>query len=279
MASDLTVKVYINDQCPVPVKYSVSSSSIVLDIKELISVDTGVESKYQTLRLYGVGEHLKNNVSLSSISHGVSGVLLLSYSSSKAMEENRKMADEYYPELGFGIQMLSMNIVVNGSSLSALLDTGAQITIIKLSTVKRLGLENLIDKSYSKILAGVGTGRTEGKIHLYNISINGTQYPVSMDVLDTDTIREDMIFGLDNMVRLRAVIDIYNRTITLNNENVIKLDLIKRPTISKNIIDEDPALLQQAAVELGMSPQELTTVFNDVCGGDVSKFEKLFLSP
>lgn len=180
--------------------------------------------------------------------------------------------------------MLTMTIHVDGTPLNALLDTGAQVTIIKLKKVKELGLENLIDRSYRTMLAGVGTGMTEGKIHLYNISINGQQYPVSMNVLDADTLPEDMIFGLDNMVRCRAVIDIYNRTITLNGDNVAKLELMNNkrkresPSDIFNILEStNPGLLKQVCMELGMTEQELKAVFNDVCKGDITKFEQLFL--
>ena len=106
----LEVKVYIND---VPIKYSLSEDATILGLKEMISFDTQDEPKYQQLKLYGSENMLEDSKMVSSL--GRSG-LFLQYSSSKAMVENRRMADEYYPELGFGISMLTMTIDVDGKS-------------------------------------------------------------------------------------------------------------------------------------------------------------------
>jgi DNA damage-inducible protein 1 len=83
----------------------------------------------------------------------------------KNIEENFKMAQEYLPESLLSVHMLFINLEINKHKIVALVDTGAQSTIISEDLAKRFGIFNLCDTRYSGIAKGVGTSKILGIIH------------------------------------------------------------------------------------------------------------------
>lgn len=124
----------------------------------------------------------------------------------KNIEENRKYAEEYLPETLFSVHMLYINLEINKKKVVALVDTGAQSTIMSQELVKKCDLENLVDTRYSGIATGVGTGRIIGTIHAAPIKLNGQFLMVKITVLENPTI--GFIFGLDNMRAHRCNVDL-----------------------------------------------------------------------
>ncbi|GMH98261.1 hypothetical protein TrST_g973 [Triparma strigata] len=89
-------------------------------------------------------------------------------------------------------------------------DTGAQVTVLSLSYVRKLGLEKLVDRQYETTASGVGTGTIVGKIHDVKFSVGGETVTVDVMVLD-DEGREgsiDGLMGLDLLKKLDAKVDI-----------------------------------------------------------------------
>ena len=89
----------------------------------------------------------------------------------KNIEENMKMAHEYLPESFGHITMLYINLEINKQKITALVDTGAQTTIISEDLAKKCGLFNLCDTRYHGIAKGVGTTKILGVIHAANLKI------------------------------------------------------------------------------------------------------------
>lgn len=89
----------------------------------------------------------------------------------KNVEENLKMAYEYLPESFSHINMLYINIEINKMVMTALVDTGAQSTIISEDLAKKCGIYNLCDKRYSGIAKGVGTTKIIGVIHAAQLKL------------------------------------------------------------------------------------------------------------
>lgn len=87
------------------------------------------------------------------------------------IEENRKMAIEYIPETLTQVHMLFINIEINKKKIVALVDTGAQTTIISEELAKQCGIYNLCDTRYAGIAKGVGTSKILGVIHAAHLKI------------------------------------------------------------------------------------------------------------
>jgi DNA damage-inducible protein 1 len=91
----------------------------------------------------------------------------------KNIDENLKMAEEYLPETFLQVHMLFINIEINKLNVVALVDTGAQTTIISEDLAKKCGVFNLCDTRYSGIAKGVGTSKIIGVIHAVQMKIGG----------------------------------------------------------------------------------------------------------
>lgn len=268
-------------------KYSVCETSSILDIKELLSVETQIEPKYISVKLLGANGTLKNSNKVKDLILGknagnAGNKIYIEMSSDKTVTQNKQMAEMYYPELQFNPELLLLNININGKQLKAVFDTGAQITIISENKAKELGLEQFIDKTHKIEIRGVGKNTTIGIIHLYNISINEQQYPISMHVYPGASLPADMLFGLDNMMRLRAIIDVFNKQVIFG-ENIVQLHTAKRKRETKSITDlmNDPQskdIIKRVREMIGMDEEQFKHAFNDVCNGDIHQFEQLFIN-
>jgi len=89
----------------------------------------------------------------------------------KNIDENYKMAQEYLPETLMSVHMLFINIEINKNPIVALVDTGAQSTIISESLAKKCGIFNLCDTRFQGIARGVGTSKILGVIHAAQMKI------------------------------------------------------------------------------------------------------------
>ncbi|CCE85422.1 Piso0_005018 [Millerozyma farinosa CBS 7064] len=123
------------------------------------------------------------------------------------VEENMQLAYDISPESFTTVNMLYINIKVNGTVVQAFVDSGAQSTIISPKLAEKCGISRLVDKRFIGEARGVGSQKIEGKIHSVPISIDDSdaQIPCSFIVIDTHV---DLLFGLDMLRRHRCVIDL-----------------------------------------------------------------------
>ena len=144
--------------------------------------------------------------------------------------ENMAHAMEYHPESFGSVTMLYVNCRVNGSPLKAFVDCGAQTTIMTLVCARRVGLEELIDRRFSGIAKGVGTGQIVGRVHLVQLQLGGQFLPSSITVIDGSG--PDMLFGLDMLKRHQCTIDFGESLLIVNGE---KLCFLPESEIPKDL--------------------------------------------
>ena len=129
-----------------------------------------------------------------------------------------KNYDEAYdeiPESFIQVDMLYVNIQINGMPYNAFIDTGAQITIMPLKIAKELGLSDLIYKGASTILKGVGTKKAIGKIFKLDIIIGSSIIPCPFTIVED---LPDIILGLDIMKTNGCIIDLKKRGMNVGKE-------------------------------------------------------------
>ena len=124
----------------------------------------------------------------------------------KNINENLKYAEEFLPETLFPVHMLYINIEINKKKVIALVDTGAQSTIMCKKTAEECNLMNLCDERYQGIATGVGTSRILGAIHAAQLKINDKYLMCKITVIENNAI--GCIFGLDNMRSHGCIIDL-----------------------------------------------------------------------
>ena len=125
----------------------------------------------------------------------------------KNIDENLRQAEEYMPETLFPVHMLFINLEINKKKVVALVDTGAQSTIMSQDLCQKCDLFNLCDTRCSGIAKGVGTSRIVGVVHAAQMKIQNKVLMAKITVLENSS-SIGFIFGLDNMRAHRCTIDL-----------------------------------------------------------------------
>ncbi|CCH58656.1 hypothetical protein TBLA_0A08670 [Henningerozyma blattae CBS 6284] len=121
------------------------------------------------------------------------------------IDEQMRNALEYTPEVFTQVNMLFINMEINGHPVKAFVDSGAQTTIMTPKIAELTGLSRLIDKRFKGEARGVGVGKILGKIHQAQVKIETQFIPCSFTVLETDV---DILLGLDMLRRHQAIMDL-----------------------------------------------------------------------
>ncbi|CCE86523.1 Piso0_005018 [Millerozyma farinosa CBS 7064] len=148
------------------------------------------------------------------------------------VEENMQLAYDISPESFTTVNMLYINIKVNGTVVQAFVDSGAQSTIISPKLAEKCGISRLVDKRFIGEARGVGSQKIEGKIHSVPISIGDSdaQIPCSFIVIDTHV---DLLFGLDMLRRHRCVIDLQRDKLVVGGN--IETSFLHESEIESNV--------------------------------------------
>lgn len=120
----------------------------------------------------------------------------------------REMMQEY-PEAMGRILMLYIEAKVNGTSIQAFVDSGAQSTIMSLKCAKACGIDHLIDTRFEGMAVGVGTGKILGRIHIVSLQIGNSYFPCTVTIMEKMGQEEmDFLLGLDMLKRHTCQIDL-----------------------------------------------------------------------
>ena len=106
----------------------------------------------------------------------------------KNIDENLRQAEEYMPETLFPVHMLFINLEINKKKVVALVDTGAQSTIMSQDLCEKCDLFNLCDTRYSGIAQGVGTSKIIGVVHAAQMKIQNKVLMAKITVIENSSI-------------------------------------------------------------------------------------------
>ncbi len=114
---------------------------------------------------------------------------------------------------------------VNGYMIPAIIDTGAQITIMSSSCAKRCRINSNIDTRYSGRAVGVGSSDIIGRISCLPMRIGPINFDGCVSVLHES--RVDFLIGLDFLKRFKCEISMKNNMLTLiARKRVFKVPLM-----------------------------------------------------
>ena len=122
------------------------------------------------------------------------------------VEENRLLAFDTFPEAFTSVSMLYVGIEINGQPVKALVDSGAQSTIMSEECAARCGLLRLLDRRAAGQAQGIGTANILGRVYLTQMKFGRSYFPVSVTVLEQR--RVEFLLGLDMLRSYRASIDL-----------------------------------------------------------------------
>ena len=115
----------------------------------------------------------------------------------KNIYENYQYAFEHLPETLVPVHMLYIKLEINKTQLVALVDTGAQTTVVSQYKAEKCGLMNLCDERFQGIVQGVGVSKIVGVVHAAQLKIEDKFIMCKITIVESVAV--DFIFGLDNM--------------------------------------------------------------------------------
>lgn len=132
--------------------------------------------------------------------------------------QNLNYTMEYHPEAFGKVFMLYINCKINGVAVKAFIDSGAQMSIMNLTTSKLCKIDNLIDERFQGVAQGVGTRKIVGQIHCAQIQIESGFFATTFHLMDDDNM--PLIIGLEFLKRHQASIDLAKNALVIPSSGI-----------------------------------------------------------
>lgn len=175
--------------------------------------------------------------------------------------------------------LLMLNSIINGYSVSCVIDSGASTTTMSKQMAELLGMCNMIDTNYESYSMGVGG---DAKIYgqIQNVQVTFDQNKHNIYCVDFSVIHMNdplILFGLDFMILNSAVIDIANMTISLNGIKYIlnKIQPLNTPIKIQPKLDKN-LFVQITEKDKSNIVDILHVIVNNILNNpNVAKFKKV----
>ncbi|RUP46645.1 aspartyl protease-domain-containing protein [Jimgerdemannia flammicorona] len=132
---------------------------------------------------------------------------------------NLEAAMEFNPESFARVTRLYIAVEINGRKLVALVDSGAQSTVISPEMAESCGLLRLMDTRFSGVAEGVGTAKILGRIHSTQMKL-GKDLFLACSFIVVEGRGTELLFGLDMLKKHQASIDLKKDALIINDTEI-----------------------------------------------------------
>lgn len=139
----------------------------------------------------------------------------------RQIDENLAYAYENNPEAFISFSLLFITCKINNTPIKAMIDTGAQISILPLAIAQKCHVDYLIDKRYRTVTLGVGAQTSVGRIHALSVMVGDTVWTNPFSVLEGTL--DHCILGVDWLTKNRATISLEKMTLNISG-TVVKFE-------------------------------------------------------
>ena len=112
-----------------------------------------------------------------------------------------------------------VDVLVNGKTVKALVDTGAELSIVTSKLIEECELDEYVDKSYKGTVVGMGSQKITGRIHCMNVKLKNSTFPISL-ICVNHQMSSPFLIGLNFLWRHGAIINLREETLRIGLEMI-----------------------------------------------------------